>query len=76
MSNSNTQDVRVRVIRIATCMAISTCAGHTAFAQKPVYRCTDTGGVSYSDAPCVGATRSFPKPFGVPSAKEHNNSLV
>jgi len=32
------------------------CCASPAFAQKPVYRCETAGRVSYSDAPCVGAT--------------------
>ncbi len=32
------------------------CCAAPAFAQKPVYRCETAGRVSYSDAPCVGAT--------------------
>jgi len=32
------------------------CCAAPAFAQKPVYRCETAGCVSYSDAPCVGAT--------------------
>jgi len=32
------------------------CCAAPAFAQKSVYRCETAGRVSYSDAPCVGAT--------------------
>lgn len=44
-----------RAKRSGLTAALILCLLPAALAQKPVYRCTDQGRVSYSDAPCLGA---------------------